>query len=146
MLVTPPKKWSFASPSTRERCRDGRARDFEKRYSAEEKRGQKVHAGSVVITRNLGHRTTKGELGESSVNSIRIALVYIRGQDSPRAILHRGCRRADIYLSACGLWERSGESMVPLSPRIVLGSVRLLGAVGWVCLIVVSLGCAVSVF
>lgn len=59
------------------------------------------YTGTVVIARDLGRRTTVGESGESSVNSIRIALVYIRGQDSPRAILHRECRRADIYRSVC---------------------------------------------
>lgn len=99
------------------RYRQTNARDFEKRHSTRRSADRK-YTGSVVIARNLGHRTTKGEWGESSVNSIRIALVYIRGQDSPRAILHRGgCRHADIYLSRRADYERSGESMVPLSPR-----------------------------
>lgn len=86
----------------RKRQRWTNARDFEKRYSTRRSADGK-YTGSVVIARNLGRRTTKGESGESSVNSIRIALVYIRGQDSPRAILHCRCRRADIYRSVCGL-------------------------------------------
>lgn len=62
---------------------------------------------SVVIARDqsMGDRGEGEKSGESSVNSIRIALVYIRGQDSPRAILPSRistARRAD-YVRGRGI-------------------------------------------
>jgi len=61
----------------------------------------------IVIARDqpMGDRGEGGKSGESSVNSIRIALVYIRGQDSPRAILPSRistARRAD-YVRGRGI-------------------------------------------
>lgn len=87
-----------------------------------------------------------GESGESSVNSIRIALVYIRGQDSPRAILPSRMPPRGYLPLGVRIMRGRGDRWYPSLPEVVLGSVRLPGAVGWVRLIVVSRGRAVSVF
>lgn len=91
---------------TRERNRDGRTRAILKNAFNEEKRGWKMHGPYSNCQGPVDGRSGRGgKSGESSVNSIRIALVYIRGQDSPRAILPSRistARRAD-YVRGRGI-------------------------------------------
>lgn len=122
MLVTPPKKSSRSMSTACKRGRDERTDGKDG-----EKRRQKVHGFRRNCQGPRGRRTTVGESGESSVNSIRITLVYIRGQDSPRAIANAAAR---ISTARRADYERSGGSMVPsLFPRscyVVLDFLELL--------------------
>lgn len=92
---------------TRERDRDGRTRA--RKTHSTRRSARMENARTIVIARDQstddrGEEGVGGKSGESSVNSIRIALVYIRGQDSPRAILPSriSARRAD-YVRGRGI-------------------------------------------
>lgn len=103
---------------------DGGARS-EKRIQRGEAWTENARTPIVIAEGSFDGRSRRGggKSGESSVNSIRIALVYIRGQDSPRAILPSRisiARRAD-YVRGRGI-------DVPLFPEVVLGTIGLPGA------------------
>lgn len=129
----------------RKRQRWTDARDSEKRHSTRGSADGK-YTGSVVIARDLGRRTTEGESGESSVNSIRIALVYISAVRIRRERSTIADAAARISTARRADYERSGGIDGTPLPEVVLDSVGLPGAFGWVCLIAVSHGRAVPVF